>query len=477
VPAGRAAQRDLDPLTGRPHRYGGFYTQAEVRRIVAHATARNITIVPEIDLPGHVSAALVAYPQLAASAAPPQVVPADWGIYPDLVNVEESTFAFLENVLDEVMALFPGEYIHVGGDEVLKDQWRASVRVQQRMRELNLTDEGALQGYFTARLGAYLEGHGRRLVGWDEILEGGVPPGAVVMSWRGVQGAIRASAAGHDVVLAPDPTFYFDNRQGSSPREPPGRGRIIGPEEIYRFDPLPGSLATDARHVLGLQGNVWTEHVRTEERVAYMSFPRAAALAELAWSPPALLEWRDFTRRLAAQFERYRALGIPHSEDVFAPARALAPGERHMSQDLRTCTDKLVLSLEDDAPLTGARATFLIDIMNPCWIFPDIDLSAGAHLSVAVGQVPFNFQLGKDLGGIKLNAPATSAGELEVRIGGCDGEAAAVLPLAPAVDNDAVTELPAVALAPLAGRHDLCFKFTQARLDPMWAIDWVQVRR
>ena len=249
VPAGRAAARDIDPATARPRLYGGFYTQDDVRRIVAHAAARNVTIVPEIDMPGHATAAIVAYPQLGVTSQPPQAVPADWGIYPNLFNVEESTFEFLEDVLAEVMELFPGQYIHVGGDEAVKDQWRASARVQARMRELGVPGEAALQGYFTHRLGEYLCAHGRRLVGWDEILEGGVPPDATVMSWRGVQGAIAAAAAGHDAVLSPDPTLYLDNRQGRSPREPPGRGQVETLADVYHFDPLPGPLSGERRRV------------------------------------------------------------------------------------------------------------------------------------------------------------------------------------------------------------------------------------
>src|SRR5205814_1995305 len=178
---------------------------------------------------------------------------ADWGIYPYLFNVEASTFAFLEDVLAEVMGLFPGEYIHVGGDEAVKDQWKASARVQARMRELGVANEEALQGYFTHRMGEYLRAHDRRLVGWDEILEGGVPADATVMSWRGVQGAIAAAAAGHDAVLSPDPTLYLDSRQGRSPSEPPGRGTVETLADVYHFDPLPGPLAADGRHVLGLQ--------------------------------------------------------------------------------------------------------------------------------------------------------------------------------------------------------------------------------
>jgi hexosaminidase len=476
VPAGRAAQRDLDPATGQPRRYGGFYTQAQVRRIVAHAQARYVTLVPEIDLPAHATAALVAYPALAAQPGElPRAVPADWGIYPHLCNLDESTFQFIGNVFDEVLALFPGKYIHVGGDEVVTDQWRSSAQVQARMRALGIADVGAVQGYFERRLGAYLESHGRRLIGWDEILSAGLDPNDTVLSWRGVQGALSAAQAGHDAVLAPDPLMYLDHRQGTSPAEPPGRGAVLSSEDLYRFDPLPGALAGAQAHVLGVQANLWTEHVRTEERVAYMTWPRAAALAELAWSAPGRSDWTDFLMRLPAEFDRYRTLGIHYSEDVFAPARTLGPYERHMSQDLKTCTDKLVLNLEDDAPLRGPRAVFLIDIENPCWLLPATDLSAAAALTVAVGQVPFNFQIGKDREAIRLSPARTPAGELEVRVDGCEGAPVAALPLAPAVDNDAVTVLPSVPLPHLSGTHELCFRFAQQGLDPLWAIDWLQL--
>lgn len=475
VPEGRAAQRDIDPSTGKPRLYGGYYTQDDVRRIVAHAAARNVTIVPEIEMPGHATAAIVAYPQLGVLSEPLPAVPSEWGVFTNLFNVEESTFSFLEDVLAEVMQLFPGEYIHLGGDEAVKDQWRASARIQARMRELGVANEAALQGYFTHRMGEYLRSHGRRLVGWDEILEGGVPPDAVVMSWRGVQGAITATAAGHDAVLSPDPTLYLDSRQGRSPSEPPGRGTVETLEDVYRFDPLPGPLASDQRHVLGVQANLWTEHVRTEERAAYMTWPRAAALAEVGWSPPARLDWADFRSRLPVEFERLRDLGVHYSDDVFAAPRTVAPYERHMSQDLKTCTDKVVLDLEDDAPITGPRAVFLIDIENPCWIFSAAQLSPTSTLTVAVGQVPFNFQIGKDIEAIKLNAPRSAAGELEVRLDRCEGEPVAVLPLAGAADNDAVTVLPAARLTAAQGQHDLCLRFTQRTLDPMWAVDWMQL--
>jgi hexosaminidase len=475
VEAGEAARRDIDPSTGRPRLYGGFYTQEDVRRIVAHARERYVTIVPEIDMPGHASAAIVAYPSLGVTEHPPRAVPADWGVFTNLYNVEESTFLFFENVLAEVMQLFPGEFIHVGGDEAVKDQWKASPRVQARMRELDVPNEEALQGYFTQRMGKYLQAHGRRLIGWDEILEGGVPPAAAVMSWRGVEGAIAAAASGHDTVLSPAPTLYLDFRQGTGPDEPPGRGEVVSLERVYRFDPLPGPLASAAAHVLGVQANLWTEHVRTEEQTAYMSWPRAAALAEIGWSATERRDYADFVRRLPFEFDRYRALGIAFSADVFAPPRVLGPWDRHMSQDLATCTDKDVLNLEDDAPLKGPRAVFLIDIENPCWMLPAADLTGARKLTAAVGQVPFNFQIGHDIEAIRLRSPRTPAGELEVRLDSCEGEPLAVLPLAATAGNDAVTVLPPAALPALHGTHTLCFSFTQRGLDPMWAIDWVQL--
>jgi hexosaminidase len=480
VPAGSAAAADIDPATGHPRLYGGFYSQDDVRRIVAHAANRNVTIVPEIDMPGHATAAIVAYPQLGVTDHPPSAVPSDWGTYPNLYNVDDSTFSFLDDVLDEVMALFPSEYLHVGGDEAVKDQWQASPRIQARLHELHVADEQALQSYFIQRIEKYVNAHGRRIVGWDEILEGGIAQNATVMSWRGLDGAVTAVGAGHDTVLSPWPTLYFDNRQGAGVDEPPGRGKVISLHDVYDFDPIPAGIAANQRrHILGLQANVWTEHIRTDDRVAYMTFPRAAAVAEVGWSAPGQHDWQGFVRRLPSEFARYRTVGLRYSDDALHPqrgARKLGPFARHTSHDLRTCTDKLVLALEDDAPVRGKRAIFLIDIMNPCWILPAADLSHAPALQAAVGQVPFNYQLGKDKDAIRLATPQSPAGELEVHVDSCAGERIAVLSLAPAVGADAVTKLPAVRLPRKAGHHDLCLRFTQRALDPLWALDWVQLQ-
>ncbi len=472
VPAGHAPHNDIDPATGKPRLYGGFYSQQDVRRIVAYASERGITIVPEIDMPGHVTAAMVAYPKLASIPDPPKEVPEDWGIYPHAYSLEDGTFRFIEDVLSEVMSLFPGPYIHVGGDEVEKGEWKASARGQALMRQLKTNDPERLQAYFTQRLGKYIEARGRRMVGWDEVLTPGLPREAIVMSWRGVDGALSAAQQGYDTVISAWPTFYLDNRQDASPSEPPGRGRVVSLEEVYKFDPIPASIKPgDRAHVLGVQGNIWTEHIRTEERVGWMAFPRAAAVAELGWSQPARRDYAGFMQRLAAQRPLFDAIGMTYAKSTFDPPRVDA-STRRMSQQLELCTRDIDISLEDDAPLEGPRATFLVDIQKPCWIARKVDLSHAKSLTVAVGQVPFNFQIGEAASKITFPTPTTPEGELQVRLGSCEGKMIASIPLAPAVKSDAVTVLPRV---PLEGEgvQDLCFRFSQHKLDPIWVIDWI----
>ena len=336
-----------------------------------------------------------------------------------------------------------------------------------------MKDEHALQSYFVQRIEKYLNAHGRRLIGWDEILEGGLAPNATVMSWRGIEGAVAAAAAGHDAVLSPAPTLYFDNRPLDTPHT--GRGPVVSIEDVYRFDPVPSALGEAQRaHIIGVQANLWTEHVRTEERAEYMMFPRAAAIAEVGWSPAARIDWQSFSARLPDQLARYRSLGVGFAR---APEPvAERPGHR-TSHELAPCSEKILLSLEDDAPLQGERAVFLVDVMNPCWLYRDADLSGIASIAASVGQVPFNFQIGDDVKKIPLRKPQTAAGELEVRIDGCEGEKIATLPLAAAAKNYAVTELAPVAIANRTGVHDLCFTFTQATVDPLWVLDTVQLVR
>jgi hexosaminidase len=542
VPAGPAPAADIDPATGKPRVIGGYYTQDQVRDVVAYAAARHITIVPEIETPGHAHAPIVAYPELGSAATPPTVTSSHWGVFPYLYNVDERTFAFLNDVLTEVVDLFPGTYIHVGGDEAVKDQWKINPAVQARMKELHIGSESQLQGWFISRVEQMLEAKGRRLIGWDEILEGGVAESATVMSWRGIDGAIIAAKLGHDTILSPEPMMYLNNRQSAAPDEPPGRGAVVTLKDVYGYEPMPTALNADERHhVLGVQANIWTEHARTEERVSKMLFPRVAAVAETAWSPAAAKDWKSFADRLPAELGRYRALGLTFDETPLK-VRALsepqgggarvallgaeevgeirytldgsAPGAGAMlysqpfaaplgtrvraqafrggqplaaasdltidarsirtraSQELKVCQGALVLNLEDDAPLQGDRARFLVDIMNPCWIYEGADLTGVSQIEVAVGQIPFNFQIGKDVEKIKFRPPATPEGELEVRQDSCEGAVVATLPLAPATRSQGVTVLTGK-IAGAAGPRKLCFSFTQKAVEPMWVIDRV----
>jgi hexosaminidase len=478
VPAGEAPAKDIDPQTGEPRLYGGFYTQDEVRALVAYASERGITIVPEIDVPGHASAAVVAYPELAATDSPPKAVPSDWGVYPNLFNVEERTLAFLEDVLAEVVSLFPGHYVHLGGDEAIKDQWKASARVQARMRELGVTDEEKLQGWYMARLERFLNARDRALIGWDEILEGGVAPSATVMSWRGTEGAIEAARNGHDTVLTPAPDLYFDHRQ-SAHDGAPGRVKVISLESVYRFEPMPAVLTPDQRrHVLGVQANLWTEHMRSEERVTYQAYPRVAALAEVGWSERR--DWDDFKARLKPQLARYQRLGIGYAEHaldgLYGPAPRPAADQR-FDHELKLCSEDIALSLIDDAPLRGERATFTMDIMGPCWRWDDADLTGVKALEVDVGQVPFNFQIGKDIEKVRFAKARTAEGELEVRAGSCEAAPFASIPLALAARDPGVTTLTVPMPAALSGRQALCFSFAQPRLEPLWGLDRVKLVR
>ena len=476
MPAGRAAHADIDPATGKPRLYGGYYTQDEARRIVACAADRGVMVVPEIEMPGHASAIVAAYPQLATVKPASAEVPADWGVYSNVLNLEEPTFTFLEDVLAEVMSIFPAPYIHIGGDEVDTSQWKASPRARERMRELGIADASRVQHWITRRIGRFLEAHRRRLVGWDEIVDPGLPRGAVVMSWRGTKGAIAAAAQGHDSVMAVDPDLYLDHRQTASLGEPPGRAAVVSLEDVYRFDPIPPSLDQAQRaHIRGLQGNLWSEHIRTEARMGWMAFPRAAAIAEVGWSQHP--DWSDFRRRVASMPARYEALGMTYAKTAFEPAPVLSDGPVRESREMETCSHKVDLELEDDAPLHGPRAQFLVDILDPCWIFRGARLDGVKEVGVRVGQVPFNFQVGDAAAKIRFDEPSSQAGELVVHRDTCGGEIIARLSLAPAVANDGVTALPPAAVASTAGTHDLCLRFAQRELDPLWVIDRVTLMR
>ncbi|WP_157487634.1 beta-N-acetylhexosaminidase [Leifsonia sp. Root112D2] len=294
---------------GRPH--GGFYTQDDIREIVAYAAARFVTVVPEIETPGHAQAAIAAYPELGVTSE--SLKPwTRWGVNENVLNVEESTLEFFTNVFDEVMELFPSAYIGVGGDECPKVQWASDARTQKRMRELGVENEEQLQSWFITRLDDHLTARGRRLFGWDEILEGGLAPGATVASWRGMAGAIAAARRGHDVVSCPDDQVYLDYRQSDAPDEPIPVATVLSVEDVYAFDPVPSELsAAEAAHVLGGQANIWTEHMDSPRIVDYFAFPRLCALAEALWSTGER-DYAEFSTRLDEHLARLDAIGVEY---------------------------------------------------------------------------------------------------------------------------------------------------------------------
>ena len=291
-------------------RYGGFYTQEQIREIVTYAKQRHVNIVPEIEMPGHCQAAVAAYPELGCTGKPVGVMQG-WGVSGNIYNVREETFQFIENVLIEVMDLFDSPFIHVGGDEVPKTQWKQDACAQAKMKELGLKNAEELQGWFIHRIDTFLTKHNRRLIGWDEILEGGLAPGAAVMSWRGEVGGIEAAKAGHDVVMTPGNYTYFDHYQADPKTEPMAIGGFTTLEKVYHYEPVPAALDADkAKHIFGAQGQIWTEYITTPQQVEYMAYPRAIALAEVLWTPKEKKDYADFIQRLQIHSKRLDRLGV-----------------------------------------------------------------------------------------------------------------------------------------------------------------------
>ncbi|MFI7112590.1 beta-N-acetylhexosaminidase [Nonomuraea sp. NPDC050227] len=335
-------------MDGRPH--GGYYTQDDLREIVAYAAARHVTVVPEIDLPGHTQAAIAAYPELGNLGTPLEVR-TTWGIGRNVLNAEDATVAFFKNVLDEVLELFPSPYVCVGGDECRKEQWRESPSAQRRIRELGLRDEEELQSWFIHQFDDFLAARGRRLVGWDEILEGGLAPGAVVASWRGDLGAVAAARRGHDVINCSNTQVYFDYRQGPGEDEPVPFGTVLALEDVYAFEPVPAQLRDDpaAERVLGAQCGVWTELIDSNRRVDYMVFPRLAAFAETVWGPPGR-DLEDFRARLAGHLPRLAAIGVeyrPESGPLPWQTRPGVPGRPEDPKEWQATIDAWTSNLRD----------------------------------------------------------------------------------------------------------------------------------
>lgn len=329
-------------------KYGGYYTREQIKEIVKYAADRYITVVPEIELPGHSSAAIAAYPELSCFPDEPTIkyfpkqckwngdssgkqVQQTWGVFDDVFCAgQENTFKFLEDVMDEVLELFPSKYIHVGGDECPKNNWKRCTHCQKRIKENNLKDEHELQSYFIQRMEKYLNDKGRTLIGWDEILEGGLAPNAVVMSWRGEKGGIEAAKLKHDVIMTPGNPVYFDHTQSEN-EDSVTIGGYNPVEKVYAYEPVPKELTEEeGKYVLGAQANVWTEYMKNTKKAEYMIFPRMAALSEVVWSKkenrePASAGWKDFEKRLMAQFRRYDLWKVNYSKAYFELKAAVAP--------------------------------------------------------------------------------------------------------------------------------------------------------
>jgi hexosaminidase len=299
-------------------RYGGYYTQQDIKEIVEYAKQRQVDIIPEIDMPGHTLSALAAYPELSCHQTP-LAVSTSWGIFEDVLCVgNEKTFTFLEDVLTEVMELFPGKYIHIGGDEVSKKRWKKCSQCQKQMQTHLLRNEVELQSYFIERIEKFLNAHGRQIIGWDEILEGGVQPSAMIMCWTDAKEAIQAAQKHHPVIMTPCKYLYFDYYQSRSPREPLAIGHCTTLKQVYHYEPIPDELnKEDSQWIYGVQGCVWTEYIKTPKQVEYMTYPRAIALAEIAWSPPSNKYFPDFLIRLKYHSSMLKAAGVHYASHAF----------------------------------------------------------------------------------------------------------------------------------------------------------------
>jgi hexosaminidase len=303
-------EKNFTPYVGDGIPHEGFYTQDQIREIVIYAETRFVTVIPEIEMPGHSSAAIAAYPELACTDGPFEV-PTTWGVKEDILCPSEFTFTFLADVLDEVISLFPSEYIHIGADEAPKTRWEKSELAQRVMRDNGLANEEELQSWFIRRIEAFLNGRNKRLIGWDEILEGGLAPDATVMSWRGISGGIEAAQQGHDAIMTPTRYAYFDYYQGNEATEPLAIGGFLPIDSVYAFEPVPDELtAAEAEHIIGAQANVWTEYISTPAHAEYMAFPRALAMAEVTWSPANKRNWISFRSRLEGNLKHLSALGV-----------------------------------------------------------------------------------------------------------------------------------------------------------------------
>jgi hexosaminidase len=395
--------REQLPWTDRPQQqpgeratYGGYYNQDQIRDIVQYAAQRYITVIPEIEMPAHSVEVLSAYPQLSCTGGPFTVPPGSYWPNSDIFCAgNDSVFIFLEDVLSEVMELFPSAYIHIGGDEADKTRWKDCPKCQKRMKDEGLKNEMELQSYFMKRMERFIVSNGRKMIGWDEILEGGLAPEATVMSWRGIEGGIAAARQGHDAIMTPTSHCYFDYYQADPASEPKAIGGLTTLKKVYSYDPLPEELTREeGKHILGAQGNVWTEYIPSPEQAEYMSVPRMLALAEVCWTPSPLRNWDDFRKRLFIQFKRLDAMNVHYSRGSFK-------AEIGTHYDKKTGTVRVILTSEQpgipihyttdgNEPATGSQV-----YKGPFYIHGNTVIKAGlfehGQLRERISEMPVIF--------------------------------------------------------------------------------------
>lgn len=380
---------------GDPNASGGYYTQAEARELVAYAMRKGITIIPEIEMPGHSEEVLAVYPQLSCIGKPYH--------HAEFCIGNEETFLFLTNVLDEVTNIFPSEYIHIGGDEVNKESWTSCAKCKARMEEKGLKEVGELQHYAVGRIDSFLRSRGKKLIGWDEIQEGGLPPGATVMSWRGEAGGVQAANAGHDVIMTPNSHLYFDYYQSDPRTQPEAIGGYIPLSAVYAYDPMPAGVAADkAKHILGAQGNVWTEYMPTTEHVEYMVFPRALALAEVVWSDTKNRDWDDFYRRLQAHYRVLQQLNTNYYRPSYGVDIDVTFNPDTLTNTISLVTEQRRLGIRytTDGQEPDAKSplyTKPIELAMPATIQAAYFVDSGRVGPIAVAEADIHRAIGKSI--------------------------------------------------------------------------------
>ena len=413
------------PGTGNDNlHYGGFYTQAEIKEIVKYAAQRFITIIPEIEMPGHASAAIAAYPELSCFPNEPtfsffpkqcvwsgdttgKQVQQTWGVFDDVFCAgKENTFKVLQDVLDEVLTLFPSRYIHIGGDECPKENWKRCAQCQQRMKDEHLKDEHELQSYFIQRVEKYLNGKGRRIIGWDEILEGGLAPNATVMSWRGEQGGIDAAKQNHDVIMTPGNPVYFDHSQSTN-EDSVTIGGYNPIEKVYAYEPIPKELNEDqAKHILGAQANMWAEYMAYPSKVEYHLFPRIAALSEVLWSPKESKSWENFQIRLNTLFKRYDLMKINYSKAYFDLKTSVLPSANYNGVQWKLETKLKSGMIKYQADDNKKISTYLLPVkVNKSSVLKGFFYNGTKLESVVTEKFHFNKATGKKITLTKAASP------------------------------------------------------------------------